>query len=71
MKSPNLNRAMKQKIRTTLQCVRSGSYLRSSVFQSSVMIFSCDLQISSDFQRLILAVLTIIAIAAGSFSTVW
>lgn len=30
MKSPNLNRAMKQKIRTTLQCVRSGSYLRSS-----------------------------------------
>jgi len=34
------------------------------------MIFSCDLQISSDFQRLILAVLTIIAIAAGSFSTV-
>lgn len=37
----------------------------------SFSIFSYDLQISSDFQRLILAVLTIIAIAAGSFSTVW
>ncbi len=38
----------------------------------SFSIFSYDLQLrSSDFQRLILAVLTIIAIAAGSFSTVW